>query len=149
MLFRSIRQADSTEADEYLGTKAEATQRWFPLEDIHAAVRQVRAVSDAKVVLGGFTFTANPVSAAEYLQPDFGVIGEPDDFIAQFERVMAGIRRMSPTSFTGGMARGSKTSAFRSVRSMTSNTRRKSWTRLSSSTASARFARRSLRRCRA
>ena len=86
----TIRQADSTEADEYLGTKAEATQRWFPLEDIHAAIQQVRAVSDAKVVLGGFTFTANPVSAAEYLQPDFGVIGEPDDFIAQFERVMAG-----------------------------------------------------------
>ncbi len=86
----TIRQADSTEADEYLGAKAEATTRWFPMEDTHAAIRAVRAVSDAKVILGGFTFTVNPVSAAEYLDPDFGVIGEPDDVIARFDDVLAG-----------------------------------------------------------
>lgn len=86
----TIRQADSTEADEYLGAKAEAMTRWFPMEDTHAAIRQVRAVSDAKVVVGGFTFTVNPVTAAQYLEPDFGVIGEPDDFIARFDDVMAG-----------------------------------------------------------
>ncbi|MCB9528219.1 MAG: hypothetical protein H6703_15665 [Myxococcales bacterium] len=86
----TIRQADSTEADEYLGAKAEAMTRWFPMEDTFAAIRQVRAVSDAKVVVGGFTFTASPVTMAEYLQPDFGVIGEPDAFIARFDDVMAG-----------------------------------------------------------
>ena len=40
----TIRQADSTEADEYLGARAEATTRWFPMEDTHAAICAVRAV---------------------------------------------------------------------------------------------------------
>lgn len=86
----TIRQADSTEANEYLGTVAEASTGWFPLEDIHAAIRQLRRVCDSMIVLGGFTFTVNPISAAEYLEPDFGVIGEPDDFICKFDRIMNG-----------------------------------------------------------
>lgn len=86
----TIRQADSTESDEYLGTKAESTKRWFPMEDTHAAIQRIREISTAKILLGGFTFTVNPVSAAEYLKPDFGIIGEADDFIARFHEVMAG-----------------------------------------------------------
>lgn len=86
----TIRQADSTEADEYLGTKVENTPRWFPMEDTHAAIKRVREISSAKILVGGFTFTVNPVSAAEYLQPDFGILGEADDLLAHFHEVMEG-----------------------------------------------------------
>nr|VFK17349.1 MAG: Radical SAM superfamily enzyme YgiQ, UPF0313 family [Candidatus Kentron sp. LPFa] len=86
----SIRQADSTVADEYLGAKARNTPGWFPLEDTRAAIQRVREISSARVLVEGFTFTVNPVSASEYLEPDFGVVGEPDDLIAHFHEVMAG-----------------------------------------------------------
>lgn len=88
----TIRQADSTEANEYLGTKAESMPRWFPLEDTQAAIERIREISSAKIFVGGFTFTVNPVSAAKYLKPDFGIIGEPDDLIAHFYEVMEGRR---------------------------------------------------------
>ncbi|MGB5600679.1 MAG: hypothetical protein WBM66_18290, partial [Thiothrix litoralis] len=86
----TIRQADSTESDEYLGTKAESRPRWFPMEDTHAAIQRIREISSAKILVGGFTFTVNPVSAAEYLKPDFGIIGEPDDLLAHFDEVLEG-----------------------------------------------------------
>jgi len=86
----TIRQADSTESDEYLGTKAESSDRWFPMEDTHAAIQRIREISSTKILLGGFTFTVNPVSAAEYLKPDFGIVGEPDNVISQFQEIMEG-----------------------------------------------------------
>jgi len=86
----TVRQADSTIADDYIGAKTLTVPGWFPLEDTRAAIERVREVSSAKVLVGGFTFSVNPVSAAEYLEPDFGVVGEPDDLIAHFHAVLGG-----------------------------------------------------------
>ena len=36
----TIQQADSTESDEYLGTKAESRPRWFPMEDTQSVSRK-------------------------------------------------------------------------------------------------------------
>ncbi|WP_295885975.1 hypothetical protein [uncultured Thiohalocapsa sp.] len=86
----TVRQADSTLADDYIGAKTLTVPGWFPLEDTRAAIERVRELSAAKILVGGFTFTVNPVSAAKYLEPDFGVVGEPDDVIAHFDEIMAG-----------------------------------------------------------
>lgn len=88
----TIRQADSTISDDYISPDPKGSPKnpWFPVEDTHAAIRRIREVSDAKIFVGGFTFTANPVSAAEYLQPDFGIIGEPDEFFPHFHEVLNG-----------------------------------------------------------
>jgi hypothetical protein len=88
----TIRQADSTISDDYISPDPQGSPKnpWFPVEDTQAAIKRIRELSDAKIFVGGFTFTANPVSAAEYLQPDFGIIGEPDDFFPHFHEVLNG-----------------------------------------------------------
>ncbi len=41
----TVRQADSTVADEYLGEKSKTMPGWFPLEDTRAAIERVREIS--------------------------------------------------------------------------------------------------------
>ena len=88
----TIRQADSVAADNYISidSKTPAKNPWFPVEETRAAILHVRELSDAKIFVGGFNFTVNSVSAAEYLQPDFGILGEPDEFFQHFDEVLQG-----------------------------------------------------------
>ena len=88
----TVRQADSVAADNYISidSKTPPKNPWFPVEDTRAAILRVRELSDAKIFAGGFNFTVNSVSAAEYLQPDFGIVGEPDEFLQHFDEVLMG-----------------------------------------------------------
>ncbi len=88
----TIRQSDAYTAFEYFSPDSKGVNKnaWFPIEDTRAAIDCVRQVSDAKVVVGGVTFATSPVSTAEYLQPDFAIVGEPDEFIAHFDEVVNG-----------------------------------------------------------
>ncbi len=88
----TIRQADSVAADNYISidSKTPAKNPWFPVEDTRAAILRVRELCGAKIFVGGFNFTVNSVSAAEYLQPDFGILGEPDEFFDHFDEVIGG-----------------------------------------------------------
>ena len=88
----TIRQADSVAADNYISIDSQtpAKNPWFPVEETRAAILHVRELSDAKIFVGGFNFTVNSVSAAEYLQPDFGILGEPDEFFQHFDEVLQG-----------------------------------------------------------
>ncbi len=88
----TVRQADSVAADNYISidAKTPAKNPWFPLEETRAAILHVRQLTDAKIFVGGFNFTVNSVSAAEYLQPDFGILGEPDEFFLHFDEVLNG-----------------------------------------------------------
>ena len=88
----TIRQADSVAANNYISIDAKnpAKNPWFPVEETRAAILHVRQLTDAKIFVGGFNFTVNSVSAAEYLQPDFGILGEPDEFFQHFDEVLQG-----------------------------------------------------------
>jgi hypothetical protein len=88
----TVRQADSVAADNYISidSKTPAKNPWFPVEDTRAAILRVRELCSAKIFVGGFNFTVNSVSAAEYLQPDFGILGEPDEFFQHFDEVLQG-----------------------------------------------------------
>jgi len=88
----TVRQADSVAADNYISidSKTPAKDPWFPVEDTRAAILRVREFCNAKIFVGGFNFTVNSVSAAEYLQPDFGILGEPDEFFQHFDEVLMG-----------------------------------------------------------
>lgn len=88
----TIRQADSVAADNYISIDAKnpAKHPWFPVEETRAAILHIRQLTDAKIFVGGFNFTVNSVSAAEYLQPDFGILGEPDEFFQHFDEVLQG-----------------------------------------------------------
>jgi hypothetical protein len=88
----TIRQADSVAADNYISidAKTPAKNPWFPVEETRLAILHIRQLTDAKIFVGGFNFTVNSVSAAEYLQPDFGILGEPDEFFQHFDEVLQG-----------------------------------------------------------
>jgi hypothetical protein len=89
-VFFTIRQADSTIADDYLTGLDHNEKSCFPMEDIYTAIQRIRRISPAIIVIGGFGFTVNPGSAAKYLQPDIGIVGEPDDLIAHFHKILQG-----------------------------------------------------------
>ena len=88
----TIRQVDSTVASDYINinTGLAYKQAWFPLENVRAAIAHIRSISDTVIVVGGLSFSVAPQMAMEYLQPDFGIVGEPDDFIAHFDEVLEG-----------------------------------------------------------
>lgn len=87
----TVRQADSVAAENYLSIQRQPPKApWFPLEETRAAIAHVRSLCDAKIIVGGFNFSVNGGKAADYLQPDYGVIGEPDDFLQKFDAVLAG-----------------------------------------------------------
>ncbi|WP_338849666.1 hypothetical protein V8J88_11460 [Massilia sp. W12] len=87
----TVRQADSVAADNYLSIQRQPPKNpWFPVEETRAAIAHVRSLCDAKIIVGGFNFSVNGSKAADYLQPDYGVVGEPDDFLQKFDAVLAG-----------------------------------------------------------
>src|SRR5262249_12092420 len=76
-----IRQTDSLNAREYGGDAPE----FHPLRETRACVESVRSVTSAPVVCGGFGFTLRPAETLSALGADLGVVGEPDDFLTEFE----------------------------------------------------------------
>lgn len=88
----TIRQADSTVGSDYLDevTGLHKKDAWFPMEDTYTAIQHIRTLSKATIMIGGFTFTVAPESTMQYFQADLGILGEADDFFANFEAVLAG-----------------------------------------------------------
>lgn len=88
----TVRQADSVAADNYISVDGVTPPKspWFPLEDTRAAISRVRELCDAKIIVGGFNFTVNAEAAAQYLQPDLGILGEADELFWHFDEVLAG-----------------------------------------------------------
>jgi len=91
MVGTHLRQADSQYLPEYTRTPGttEPLRTYFPVERTRWILETVRELTDAPTVVGGFGFTAQAPRLVEHLRPDLAVQGEPDDFFASFERVLA------------------------------------------------------------
>ena len=83
-----LRQADTLYTGDY--PREGGDDLYLPVEATKALIQRIRARTSVPVILGGFALSIHPVELVEYLQPDFAVQGEPDDFFAKFEEVMAG-----------------------------------------------------------
>lgn len=86
-----LRQCDSQFIEEYdrsLFRNGKASD-YFPLEDTRELIRLVREETDSPVVVGGFGLTNAPLEIFEYLNPAFAIDGEPDDFFARYDDVLA------------------------------------------------------------
>ncbi len=79
-------------ADNYISIDCVTPPKspWFPLEETRAAIARVRELCDAKIIVGGFNFTVNAEAAAQYLQPDLGILGEADELFWHFDEVLNG-----------------------------------------------------------
>ncbi len=82
----TIRQVDSAVVQDY----APSPIPYEPLELTQRLIGLVRKESRAPIVLGGIGFTAMAKRLMEYLQPDYGVAGDPDGFFAELGSVLAG-----------------------------------------------------------
>lgn len=90
-----LRQADSLFVWDYAeadvpGAPTVVRNRYYPVDDTERLLRLVRSAVDVPVVIGGFGFTTHARRVLDRLRPDFGLLGEPDDFFARFDAVLAG-----------------------------------------------------------
>jgi len=88
----TLRQADSQLLGDYWTPFADvdrAKRGYFPLEDTLDLVRFLRSVTDAKIILGGFGFSVHGDRLMHVLQPDFGIVGEPDGMFEAYEDLLA------------------------------------------------------------
>jgi Fe-S oxidoreductase len=91
MIGLHLRQADSVVESDYPPPPLGDPSKYFlPVDDTRALVAEIRRLTRAPIVAGGFGFSAHPLQTAARLQVDFGVQGEPDGFFARFADVLAG-----------------------------------------------------------
>ena len=63
---------------------------YFPANDTRTLIATLRSLTEIPVVVGGFGFTTHARRLVEFLAPDFGIQGEPDDFFAKLGDVLDG-----------------------------------------------------------
>lgn len=82
-----LRQADSLYLDEYrpVASVQPPADPYFPVDDTRLLIEQVRRLSDAPVVVGGFGFATHAVKLFDFFRPDYGVAGAPDAFFSSFD----------------------------------------------------------------
>jgi hypothetical protein len=92
MVLITLRNTDSVVSRDYErhGSSEGGRRAYFPIERTRELIAAIRAVSDLKITVGGFGFSLLPNELMRYLRPDFGVVGEPDAFLAHVEDIQAG-----------------------------------------------------------
>jgi len=63
---------------------------YYPIEATKHLIQVLRKLTDVPIIIGGYGFSVMPEKLMKYLQPDYGVIGEPDAFFEYFEDVLSG-----------------------------------------------------------
>lgn len=92
MVLITLRNTDSLTIQDYEPdeTRGEGHQPYFPIERTRELIALLRKISAFKIAVGGFGFSVMPADLMGYLEPDFGVLGEPDGFFAHFGDIQAG-----------------------------------------------------------
>lgn len=88
MIGITLRQVDSLIEGDYL-TNA---KKYLPAKETRILIEMIRSTTSTPIVVGGFGFTTYAEELVTYLQPDFGVRGEPDDFLEKFEKILLGLQ---------------------------------------------------------
>ncbi|MCC6749170.1 MAG: radical SAM protein [Deltaproteobacteria bacterium] len=90
------RNSDVLAIEEYLGGATSTSfltppdePRYLPLVPLRRLMAILRRQTAAPVVVGGIGFSASPLACCRLLEPDFGVCGEPNEFFARFDDVLA------------------------------------------------------------
>ncbi|MFX0092043.1 MAG: radical SAM protein [Candidatus Hodarchaeota archaeon] len=70
----------------YIGQDKHA--QYYPIEATKSLIQKLRKITDAPVVIGGYAFSLMSEKLMNYIQPDYGVIGDPDAFFEHFEDIL-------------------------------------------------------------
>src|SRR4026208_678624 len=83
-----LRQPDSQQGLEY--AVESRGHNYYPVRDTQVLIQHVRSMTDAPIALGGIGFSSVARSVCKVLTPDYGVVGDPDDFFRHFDALAAG-----------------------------------------------------------
>lgn len=92
MILITLRNTDSLGANDYQPRDSQngTPPPYFPIEQTKILIAAIRTVTNLKVVVGGFGFSVFPDQLMQYLRPDFGVFGGPDEFFTHFNVIQNG-----------------------------------------------------------
>jgi hypothetical protein len=88
-----LRQADSLFIWDYAeravpGAPTGTPGRYFPVDATVHAAEVIRTLTDVPLLIGGFGFSTHARAVLSRLNPDFGVVGEPDQLFERFDQVL-------------------------------------------------------------
>ena len=83
----TLRQVDSLMVDSY---RLPSRAPFQPLEATRDAIRAIRRMTRAPIVVGGIGFSIHPEKTLQYLEADYGCVGCADDVITSFDAIAAG-----------------------------------------------------------
>jgi hypothetical protein len=69
------------------GTISDA--HYYPIHLTKSLIHKLRKLTQVPIVIGGFGFSILPEKMMGFLEPDFGVIGEPDGFFENFNQILS------------------------------------------------------------
>ena len=84
MIGITLRQVDSLIEREYLDDEM---KKFLPAKETRMLIERLRKLSNAPIVVGGFGFSTYAKLLMPYLNPDFGIVGEPDHFFENFKEL--------------------------------------------------------------
>ncbi|CAK0767683.1 conserved hypothetical protein [Gammaproteobacteria bacterium] len=89
-----LRQLDTLQESDYRfrinSEHVPSRINYFPVALIERIVYMLRGLTSAPIAIGGFGFTTFAELLIDRIKPDFGIVGEPDAFFAQFKQVLSG-----------------------------------------------------------
>lgn len=83
----TIRQGDSLMLASYQDPRR---RQFHPIEATRLAIRELRELTRAPIMLGGIGFSIHPSMLFDHLAPDYACIGCADEVLARFEDVARG-----------------------------------------------------------
>ena len=91
----TIRNVDSCDYLDYfsLDDKISSDEinfknKYLPILNTKIVIRILRRISKLPIIIGGFAFSIMPRKLMNYLKPDFGVFGGPDDIFEHFNELI-------------------------------------------------------------
>lgn len=80
-----LHQVDSLIVQDYKNGDSE----FWPIEATHFLIRQIRGLTKIPIVIGGFGFSCDPRGIIEYLQTEYGVVGDPEPLFENFNKIVS------------------------------------------------------------
>ncbi|MGZ7171654.1 MAG: hypothetical protein ACXVI1_10705 [Halobacteriota archaeon] len=81
----TLRQTDSLFVQDYKNGDSE----FWPIEATYFLIRQIRELTKIPIVIGGFGFSCDPRGIIEYLQTEYGVVGDPEPLFENFNKIVS------------------------------------------------------------
>ena len=90
MILITLRNTDAVDVNDYITgfQNNNETPNYYPIQATKLLIQVLRNLTELPIAIGGFAFSIMPEKLMNYLNPNYGVIGGPDNFFEHFEDVL-------------------------------------------------------------